>query len=184
MAASPLPHRPERLDFDALLDRYSPRLFAFVHRLAGAEAGRETVEDLAQEAWIAIYHALPTWRGEASITTWMFSIAARVCARRRPRPRLRLVDDESADERPDGHADPVAVALQSELAEVVRAGIDRLPPGQREAVHLRCLEDLSYAEIAAVLDVPIGTVRSRLHHGTARLADLLAPYMEIRNDSH
>lgn len=166
-------------DFDTLLTRYGARLYGFVHRLAGAEAA----EDLCQEAWVAIYRALPSFRGDAKVTTWMFAIAARVCDRQRRRARLTLVEDADTDSHADERPGPEADALRCELALQVRAAIDQLPRGQREAVHLRCIEDLSYAEIADVLSIPLGTVRSRLHHGMSRLADLLEPYLETSHDA-
>ncbi|MBI5834588.1 MAG: sigma-70 family RNA polymerase sigma factor [Armatimonadetes bacterium] len=162
--------------FDVLLARHGPRIYAFVRRLVGPE----TADDAAQEAWVAIYRALPSFRGEAKLTTWMLTIAARCCRRQR-RPALRLAEEADTDSLPDSGTSPPQAALNRELAGVVREAIDHLPPGQREAVHLRCIEELSYDEIAGVLHIPIGTVRSRLHHGTARLATLLAPYLEDRS---
>ncbi len=162
--------------FDVLLARYGPRVYGFVRRLVGPEQA----DDAAQEAWVAIYRALPGYRGEAQLSTWMLTIAARCCRRQR-RSRLTLADEHQAEDLADSTATPAQAALSRELGEVVREAIDRLPAGQREAVHLRCIEELSYDDIARVLGIPIGTVRSRLHHGTARLATLLAPYLEDRS---
>jgi len=162
--------------FETLLARHGPRVYALVRRLVGPDLA----DDAAQEAWLAIYRALPSFRGEAKLTTWMLTIAARCCRRQRL-PRLLLAAEADTDSLPDSAATPPQATLGRELAAVVRDAIDRLPPGQREAVHLRCIEELSYDEIARVLHIPVGTVRSRLHHGTARLATLLAPYMEDRS---
>jgi RNA polymerase sigma-70 factor (ECF subfamily) len=161
--------------FDDLLSQYATRTYGLVHRFVGADAA----EDVTQEVWIAVYRALPRFRGEAKISTWLFSIAARVCQRHhRRRPKLTVVEETAADEVPDESSGPEQDALRGELAVIVREAIDVLPPGQREVVHLRQLEGCSYQEIASILGIPIGTVRSRLHHGMAKLADLLDPYLE------
>jgi RNA polymerase sigma-70 factor (ECF subfamily) len=175
MAAQPQPaSRADAAEFDALLTRHGGAVYGFVRRLVGAEAA----EDLTQEAWLAIWRALPGFRGEAKVTTWMFTIAARACDRHRRRARLALVTDDDLGDLDDHRPGPEGRLLDQELAQVVRDAIDSLPARMREAVHLRCLEDQSYAEIAQVLGVPVGTVRSRLHYGMARLADRLAPYLE------
>lgn len=163
--------------FDELLARYGPRVYAFCCRLAGAEAA----EDLAQEVWLAVYRALPKFRGQSKPTTWLFGIAVRVHGKQRRRRRVETVTEQAAAELADGDPAPDQRLLADELAAKVREAIDRLPPGQREVVHLRQLEGLAYAEIAEVLKIPVGTVRSRLHHGMSTLADRLAPYLEIQH---
>lgn len=179
MAAEPTPTRPHEL-FDSLLREHAARVYALVHRLVGATEAA----DVCQEVWLAIYRALPAYRAEAKVTTWMFTIAARVCEKQRRRRRLELVDESAVDGLPAAVGEPAATVLHDELARQVRAAIDQLPSGQREAVHLRYLEDCSYDEIARILNIPIGTVRSRLHNGLARLAELLHPYLETTDERH
>lgn len=174
LAADPLPATAEpETDFDDLLRTHAARVYGVVHRLVGAELA----DDACQEVWLAIHKALPSFRGDAKLTTWMYGVAARVCGKLRRRRRLVVVTPEPDTEPPDPGPGPEADALRGELAKRVRAAIDGLPEGQREVVHLRQIEDLSYAEIAEVLGIPVGTVRSRLHHGMARLAEALAPYL-------
>lgn len=167
-------------EFDRLLAEHAPRVYGFVCRLVGPDAA----DDVAQEVWIAIYRALPRFRGDSRVTTWMFSIATRVSQRHRRRYRRSLppADEAAAEAVIDLAAGPETRALGGELAKVVKQAIDRLPDGQREALHLRQIEGCSYQEIADILGVPVGTVRSRLHHGTAHLADLLRPYLEGDDD--
>ncbi len=181
MAADPLPTvPPSRPGFDELLSTHARRVYGFVYRLVGPEL----VEDACQEVWIAVYRALPRFRGEARVTTWLLAIAARVCHKLTRRHRLVLVGEDDAPEPVAEAPGPEAEALRGELAQVVRVAIDQLPDGRREVVHLRQIEGLSYDEIARVLDIPVGTVRSRLHHGMARLAELLAPYLETIDERH
>ncbi len=176
----PLTGRPSRADFDEVVAAYAPRVYAFVHRLVGGE----DAEDAAQDVWIAVYRALPSYRGHARFSTWLFGVAVRVCGKRRRRRRLAQVEEAAAANLASGDPSPETAALRRELAAVVRHAIDLLPPGQREAVHLRQLEECSYAEIAAILNVPLGTVRSRLHLGMARLTELLTPYVVEPAPSH
>ena len=177
MAAEPAPMRRDEY-FDTLLRSHAARVYALVHRLVGAAEAA----DIVQEVWLAIYRALPGFRAESKVTTWMFTIAARVCEKQRWRRRLELVDAEVADTLPTADGEPDVDLLRAELAQHVREAIDQLPPGQREAVHLRYLEDCSYDEIATILNIPVGTVRSRLHNGLARLADVLQPYLETTDE--
>lgn len=168
----------DSLDFDSLLAEHANRVYGFVYRLVGSEC----VDDACQEAWLAIYRALPGFRGEAKVSTWLLSIAHRVCLKQRRRLRL-APGPEPPEELVDPGPSPEHRALDAELAQVVRDAIDQLPAGQREVVHLRQLESYSYVEIADVLELPLGTVRSRLHYGMARLAELLAPYLETPHEA-
>lgn len=167
--------------FDALLAEHAARVYAFVHRLVGADHA----EDVCQDVWVEVYRAYPHFRGEARVSTWLLAIAARVCGRHRRRRRARPPTDDVAalSEAPDERPGPERCVLDAELATIVRQAVDMLPDGQREAIHLRQLEGCSYAEVAAILDVPLGTVRSRIHHGMAKLADLLGPYLEITHEA-
>ncbi|MCC7493235.1 MAG: sigma-70 family RNA polymerase sigma factor [Fimbriimonadaceae bacterium] len=158
-------------DFETIFQQYGRRVYGLVQRLVGAA----TAEDATQEVWIAVYRALPRYRGEARLSTWLFSLTARQCSKWRRRQRAEA--EELSDELPAPDPPPEARLLTAELASRVRGAIDALPEHQRVAVHLRLVEGCSYAEVAAILAIPVGTVRSRLHHGTARLAAQLAPYL-------
>lgn len=181
MAAELSPVMPRVTDtFDELLREHAARVYGFVSRMVGPEAA----EDVCQDVWVSVWRAWPRFRGEAKLTTWLLAIAGRVCGKQRRRLRRSPPPDETAAEAlPEPTGGPELRLVAGELAERVRAAIDALPPGQRETVHLRLLEELSYEEIAVVLQIPIGTVRSRLHHGTARLATALRPYLEGSDDA-
>jgi len=160
--------------FDELVERHRRPMYSLVCRLASpAEA-----DDLAQDVFLAAYHALPRFRGESAFRTWIYRIAVHICSHhlRRRRPAAAELDDSHADSR-RAH-DPLGRALSDELQHHVRRSINALPQKLKAVVVLRDLHQLSYQEIAAVVGCPIGTVRSRLHYATERLAAALQPYVE------
>lgn len=161
--------------FDALVERHRRRIYSLVCRLASpAEA-----DDLAQEVFIAAYKALPNFRGDSAFSTWIYRIAVHVCSHHLRKRRLDTTDlDEEFMDCDRGH-DPERSAISSELQERVREAIHNLPYKLRVVVVLRDLHGLNYEEIAQVVGCPIGTVRSRLHYATQKLASVLKPYVEV-----
>lgn len=161
--------------FDLLVERHRKRVYSLVCRLVSpAEA-----DDLSQEVFIAAYKALPGFRGDSSFSTWIYRIAVHVCSHHLRRRRFDLT--ELDDQEPDGDRehDPERTAICGELQERVRAAIEQLPYKLRLVVVLRDLHGLSYDEIAQIVGCPIGTVRSRLHYASQRLAATLRPYVEV-----
>jgi RNA polymerase sigma-70 factor (ECF subfamily) len=164
--------RGDRTALDALLRRHHDRIHAVCRRLAGNEAD---ALDATQEALIAIARGLRRFDGRAAFTTWAYRVATNACLdelrRRRRRPTPGLPDDLGQGEVATSSAValdviPERLAIDGALAE--------LPEDFRAAVVLRDLCDLDYAEIADVLEIPPGTVRSRIARGRALLARHLA----------
>jgi RNA polymerase sigma-70 factor (ECF subfamily) len=128
--------------------------------------------DAAQEALISVVRGLPRFDGRSAFSTWLYRIAANACVdelrRRRRRPDPGLPEVEHA---PRGHAPLTDQSVTDRLD--LDAALGRLPHDYRVAVVLRDQLGLDYAEIAAVLEIPVGTVRSRLSRGRSALADLL-----------
>jgi RNA polymerase sigma-70 factor (ECF subfamily) len=120
-------------------------------------------EDALQETWLDLAQGIGTFRGEAKLSTWLFRIAIRHAARvknqRRSRATLELEEAEAAP----GGKDPAHVAEELEGARRLLGAISRLPLEQRVVLGLAVGDELSYAEIAAILGIPEGTVSSRLH---------------------
>lgn len=155
--------------FDALVRRYQHKVVKLVLRYVrdAAEA-----EDIAQEAFIKAYRALPRFRGDSAFYTWLYRIAINtakntLAARGRSPIEYDLdgPDGEESNEmqaRMKDTATPEALALTEEIRNTVTAAIDRLPEDLRTAIQLRELEGLSYEEIAARMQCPVGTVRSRI----------------------
>lgn len=164
----------EEAAFDELVERHRRRIYGLVCRLAGTTEA----EDLAQDVFVAAYRSLPSFRGEAAFGTWLYRIAVHTCSHhlRRKRPEALELDEREPDGRPDG--DPEACAMQRELQGMVRHAIDALPYKLKVVIVLRDIHGMSYEEIAAVVGCPIGTVRSRLHYASQRLAIQLRPYVE------
>ena len=156
----------DRAALDALLRRHVDLIHAVCSRLAGNPAD---AADATQEALIAIVRGLPRFDRRAAPRTWMYRVATNACLdelrRRGRRPRLGL--DEAMAERPDP-APPVDRTVTDRLT--LDDALARLPDEFRVAVVLRDVQGMDYAQIAEVLDIPIGTVRSRIARGRQALA--------------
>jgi RNA polymerase sigma-70 factor (ECF subfamily) len=146
---------------EAWYREHGPDLLGYLRRHFG---GTEAAEDLLQETFVKALRGQRQALQAASARAWLFGIARHVglASLRRRRPTAALEREPAADVPPD--EDPRLAA--------VRAAIARLPDGPREALELRVRGELSYEEIADVLSIPIGTVRSRLHHAMQQLRDL------------
>jgi RNA polymerase sigma-70 factor (ECF subfamily) len=169
--------------FDALVRRYQHKVVKLVLRYVRDPA---EAEDIAQEAFIKAYRALPRFRGDSAFYTWLYRIAINtaknVLASRGRSPIQYEVDRSDDDENYDvvanmkDTATPEALALTEEIRSTVTAAIDSLPEDLRTAIQLRELEGLSYEEIAAAMECPVGTVRSRIFRAReaidARLRDV------------
>lgn len=163
--------------FARLVELYKDRVHQFIICVLGPD--RES-EDIAQEVFIQIYRSLSNFRREAAFGTWVYSLTRNVCLRKlRDRGReaglFAANDWDGACELPDTAPSVEAAFENGESAERVRAAVDGLSPLHRSVLFLSCWEQLSYAEIAAALDIPVGTVRSRLHNALAALARELKP---------
>ena len=165
--------RGDRRALDDLLRRHQPRLWAVCRRLTGSDAD---ADDAVQEAMVAIVRALPSFDARARFGTWAYRIAVNASLdelrrrRRRPEPGLPGDPDVPGPEPVARTAAPESAALTADVDRALR----RLPPEFRAPVVLRDLCGLDYAEIAEVLDLPPGTVRSRISRGRAALAPVLA----------
>ena len=172
----------DRGALERLLRSHQPRLWAVCRRLTGSDAD---ADDATQEALISIVRALPRFDGRSRFGTWSYRIAVNASLdelrrrRRRPEPGLPGDDDDR------GRPEPVATTPAPEDAALtadVDAALRRLPPEFRAPVVLRDLCGLDYAEIAEVLELPPGTVRSRISRGRAALAPLLGSERPHRAD--
>lgn len=164
--------RGDRAALEALLRRHHDRLAALCRRLVGNDADGQ---DATQEALIAVVKGLERFDGRAAFTTWSYRVAVNACLdelrRRGRRPALGLQED--------GDSPLPAAALSAEPTDslsdrlLLEPALARLPAEYRVPVVLRDICDLDYAQIAATLDIPPGTVRSRIARGRAQLARLL-----------
>lgn len=167
---------------EALLVRYQPHLYRFGLRMCG---NAEDAGDVAQESLISMVRSLPDFRGEASVSTWLYTIARRFCMRKRRRgkyapPRedsLDAAETHAAQRIADPAPNPEQTATNRELAEVLSRAIDALDPPQREVLVLRDVEGLSAPEAAEVLGISVDAVKSRLHRARVAVRRELAPIL-------
>jgi len=161
--------RGDKGAFDALVLKYQHKLVKLVMRYVRNPA---EAEDIAQEAFIKAYRALLQFRGDSAFYTWLYRIAintAKNAVVSRDRSPIEYnVDRENSDESYDMQGrmkdpdTPEGLVLTDEIRSTVNAAIESLPEDLRTAIVLRELEGLSYEEIAAAMDCPVGTVRSRI----------------------
>jgi RNA polymerase sigma-70 factor (ECF subfamily) len=162
--------RGETGAFDALVRRYQHKVVKLVMRYV---RNPTEAEDIAQDAFIKAYRALPRFRGDSAFYTWLYRIAINtaknsLASRARNPVQLDAGGGGDDDDRPGleermiDAATPEALALTEEIRATVTAAIDQLPDDLRTAIMLRELEGLSYEEIAKTMDCPVGTVRSRI----------------------
>ena len=170
--------------FDLLVLKYQNKLAKLIGRYVRDSS---EVQDVAQEAFIKAYRALPRFRGESAFYTWLYRIAINTAknhlvaqSRRPPDSDIDTLDAERLDgawELRD-HATPERLLLKEEIQSTVIAAIDELPVDLRTAVSLRELEGMSYEEIADVMDCPIGTVRSRIFRAREAINKRLEPLLD------
>ena len=161
--------RGDKGAFDALVLKYQHKLVKLVMRYVRNPA---EAEDIAQEAFIKAYRALPQFRGDSAFYTWLYRIAintAKNAVVSRDRSPIEYdLDRNNSDESYDMQGrmkdseTPEGLVLTDEIRTTVNASIEALPEDLRTAIILRELEGLSYEEIAAAMDCPVGTVRSRI----------------------
>ena len=159
----------------AFVDLYGPRLHRLARRYAPVEAD---AEDLTQEVFVALYQSLGSFRGESSLATWSYRIALNHCLKYAAKTRPITVPYEDAREMPapDTYS-PSHQSARRELSSEVDTALSHLSPSHRDTVILHELHEMTYAECAAVLGVPIGTVKSRLSTAFCRLRESLGGYV-------
>ncbi|MEM1332237.1 MAG: RNA polymerase sigma factor [Actinomycetota bacterium] len=167
----------DRFALDQLLRRHYDRIHAVTRRIA---SGSRDADDACQEALIKIVKHLPSFDGRSSFSTWAYRIATNAALdelrKRRRRPMLHAIESVGDETPPEQRRpDPVAHRQVDAVADRLALGdaFDELDDDFRSAVVLRDVADLDYAEIAEVLDVPVGTVKSRIARGRRQLADQL-----------
>ena len=170
-----LPRRGDAEAFGELVRRYQQSVFNVCYRLLGE---RGEAEDLAQEAFLRAFQRLGTYDAERPFGPWVRRVAANLCLNRVQRTAPVSVPlDEDRDEQPSTlETDPSQAREFVERAEAVRAALLDLPPRYRIVMELRHFHELSYADIAAALDLPLSDVKSTLFRARRMLAGKLEPY--------
>ena len=181
--------RGDKHAFELLVSKYQRKLARLLSRFIRDPA---EVEDVAQEAFIKAYRALPSFRGDSAFYTWLYRIGINTAknylvALGRRAPTRTEIDSEDAEgfEHGDQLHDintPESVLMSRQVAEAVNESLRQLPEELRTAITLREIEGLSYDEIAAAMDCPIGTVRSRIFRAREAIAEKLRPLIDRRAD--
>ena len=181
--------RGDKQAFELLVSKYQRKLARLLSRFIRDPA---EVEDVAQEAFIKAYRALPSFRGESAFYTWLYRIATNTAknylvAMGRRAPTTTEFDSEDAENFEDGDQlrdvnTPENELMSKQIAKTVNETMEALPEELRTAIVLREIDGLSYEEIATVMNCPIGTVRSRIFRARETIADRLRPLLETSKD--
>ena len=181
--------RGDKRAFELLVAKYQRKLIRLLSRFIRDAA---EVEDVAQEAFIKAYRALPNFRGDSAFYTWLYRIGINtaknylVAAGRRA-PTSTAIDAEEAEdlgqtEHLQDLNTPENQMMSRQVADTVNQTLDKLPEDLRTAISLREMEGLSYEEIASVMNCPIGTVRSRIFRAREAIAEQLRPLLGTSTD--
>jgi RNA polymerase sigma-70 factor, ECF subfamily len=175
--------------FGLLVSKYQRKLGRLLSRFI-RDPGE--VEDVAQEAFIKAYRALPSFRGDSAFYTWLYRIGINTAknylvAMGRRAPTTTEFDADEAESFEDGEHlrdinTPESVLASKEIAATVQKAMEDLPDELRTAIELREIEGLSYEEIASIMNCPIGTVRSRIFRAREAIAVRLRPLVDARKD--
>jgi RNA polymerase sigma-70 factor (ECF subfamily) len=181
--------RGDKKAFELLVAKYQRKLARLLSRFIRDPA---EVEDVAQEAFIKAYRALPSFRGESAFYTWLYRIGINTAknylvAMGRRAPTTTEFDSEDAENFEDGDQlrdvnTPENELMSKQIAQTVNDTMEALPEELRTAIVLREIDGLSYEEIATVMNCPIGTVRSRIFRARETIAERLRPLLETSKD--
>lgn len=170
--------------FDLLVLKYQHRVMKLISRLV---RNADDVQDVAQESFIKAYRALKNFRGDSAFYTWLYRIAINTAKNHLVasgrKATTSAVDAQDAEQYESGdwlreYATPEKEMLASEINDVIKKCINELPDDLKEAITLREMEGLSYEDIAAVMDCPIGTVRSRIFRAREAIDTQLKPLLD------
>ncbi|NOX76671.1 MAG: RNA polymerase sigma factor RpoE [Gammaproteobacteria bacterium] len=176
--------RGDKSAFDVLVRKYQHKVVQLVTRYV---RDHSEAQDVAQEAFIKAYRALPNFRGDSAFYTWMYRIAINTAknylvAQKRRLPNVDI--DAQEAEQFEGatglkeYATPERMLLRDEIEQTIFSAIDQLPEDLKTAITLREIDGLSYEEIAQAMECPVGTVRSRIFRAREAIDSKLRPLVQ------
>src|SRR6056297_2277863 len=174
--------------FDVLVGKYQHKIISLISRYV---SDHSEAMDVAQEAFIKAYRALPRFRGDSAFYTWLYRIAINTAknhlvalSRRPPQSDVDASDAEqyTVDTRLKDRGSPEHELLREEIENTIHQAISDLPDDLRVAITLREMEGMSYEEIATTMDCPIGTVRSRIFRAREAIDSRLRPLLSNLDD--
>jgi len=172
--------------FDVLVGKYQHKIISLISRYV---SDHSEAMDVAQEAFIKAYRALPRFRGDSAFYTWLYRIAINTAknhlvalSRRPPQSDVDASDAEhyTVDTRLKDRGSPEHELLREEIENTIHQAISDLPDDLRVAITLREMEGMSYEEIATTMDCPIGTVRSRIFRAREAIDQRLRPLLDVQ----
>jgi RNA polymerase sigma-70 factor (ECF subfamily) len=169
---------------DALVTRYEPRVYRFSYRLTGSA---DEAAEVAQDSLMALARSLGTFRGEASLATWLYTVARRLAIRKsKQRAKVRSretslddLDTTASKALTSGEPTPEDVAVRHERDAAINRALGHLSPAHREVLVLRDIEGLTAPEAAKILGLGVRAVKSRLHRARVSLRSELAPLVGV-----
>lgn len=165
--------------FGLLVEKYQTKVYNLALRMSGSE---DDAFDLSQEAFLRAWRNLGSFQFESSFSTWLFRLSSNICLdylrakKRRAAVSLTVVSDEDEETQldlPDAGPTPEEAALAAEDRRILMQAINSLPADQRQIITLRAINDLSYSQIAEILQIQEGTVKSRLSRARTALRNKL-----------
>ena len=178
--------RGEQAAFDILIRAYEKRVYNLAYRLSG---GYDDANDISVDAFIRVYQAIRLFRGEANFSTWLYRIVTNIYLDRRKRARnkqhlsleeyIELEENTVARQIESPDPTPDRIAEANERNDTLQTAINTLPDYQRAMIVLYHTEGKSYEEIAAIMALPLGTVKSRLNRARLVLREKLQPVKEL-----
>ncbi len=179
--------RGDKHAFELLVSKYQRKLSRLLSRFIRDAA---EVEDVAQEAFVKAYRALPSFRGDSAFYTWLYRIGINTAknylvAVGRRAPTVTEFNSEEAEGFQDNEQlrdinTPENILMSKQIANAVNEALEQLPEELRTAIQLREIEGLGYEEIAAAMNCPIGTVRSRIFRAREAIAEKLQPLLDTQ----
>lgn len=176
--------RGDKRAFDILVIKYQSKILSIISRFINDHA---EINDVAQDAFIKAYRALPNFRGESAFYTWLYRIAINTAKNyltaKGRRPPASDLDSQEAESYGVGialreNASPERLMMRDQLKQVIFSTIDELPDELKTAITLREIEGLSYEDIADSMDCPVGTVRSRIFRAREAIDEQIKPLLD------
>ncbi len=156
--------------FDVIVERHRHAVYQLCYRYVG---NHEDASDVAQEVFLRAYRALASFKGDASIGTWLYRIGVNACLNRLAARPPAAEPIETSEAIADKSPDPASRLLQRERSSRVRAAITRLPAKQRTTLILRVYQELSHQEIASIVGSSVGAVKANFFHALRNLKKIL-----------
>jgi RNA polymerase sigma-70 factor, ECF subfamily len=164
--------------FEILVRRHQRTIFNLVYRLLG---DYDEAAEVAQEVFLSAYKSIGQFRGDANFSTWLYRIGLNHASTRRKslnNTQQRHVPLDGTELIADGAVDPAKSFEHKEIQQRVQQALNSLDPDDARIILLRDLQDVPYEDVAEMLDIPVGTVKSRLHRARQALKANLAPYFQ------